>query len=267
MKGTYTYIISSVLLIISINASQAATFLDLPDPVAACVSAGTCSASLVDSIPGSDGINPTAMYQKLDYVSGTPSMLVGYSLFNAYDSHNGLTDLNGYLWLESELSYDLSSNSHNFTLYFDKVTPQPDASGIPIQTTNLILDSDALLSGSGSFSVSDYEFITGNMSIVEGLYLGEGIMSGRICLASGCDADVFFNLLYLDYIDMGGGTAVLIPDLLPDARQSVFGSTEYYIDELISEQNFSVQPVPVPAAIWLFISGLAGLGFIRKKTG
>ena len=273
MKGTYTHIISSVLLIISINSSQAATFMDLPDSVVSCP---TCITSLIDIAPGSDGINPTAMYLKQDFISGEMTTLVGYSLYNAYELNFDIhTTLNGYLWLEGAMSYDLSSNQHDFTLYLDKITPAPTSpSSTSVDSAVVSLTTSDLLNGGGFFS--SYEDTDLGIYSSNGDLITTGIDQIFVMPAiSGISTiDVSFDLLYLDYYESGGFASV-IPFLdNSDARTSVFSfiseldSGDPYWPAYYQEENFSVQPasvVPVPPAIWLFISGLVGMGFLRKN--
>ncbi len=47
---------------------------------------------------------------------------------------------------------------------------------------------------------------------------------------------------------------------------SLEGWIPYQIeDEAYNADNWTIQVVPVPAAVWLFASALAGLGFLKRK--
>ncbi|MDH5666045.1 MAG: VPLPA-CTERM sorting domain-containing protein [Nitrosopumilus sp.] len=273
MKRIFLSTVVSVLFLLSSYSLQAATFMDLPDSTAACVSAGTCAANLISLVPGHGGgvLSETAMYIKNDFLSGETSVLVGYSLYNAYEiEYDVMSPFSGYLWLEGAMTYDLSSSQHDFTLYFDKLSPL--ASGVNFDNTlNIGLTSSDLLNGRGFYnyyvdmdSYWDSEATSGDLVIDS---------SNTICLAlSGiCDVSAIFNLLYLDYVQ-SGNIAMLAPLLISsDTRSSVLkiqhfqSSIEDPMFDYYLEQDFSVQPVPVPGAFWLFVSGLMGLGLLRKR--
>ena len=208
------------------------------------------------------------MYLKQDVILGTSSILVGYSLYNAYELNiPTTTQLEGYLWLEGALSYDLSSNQHDFTLYFDDITPSFTHPGEYYGSMTLGLTTTDLLNGSGFYSY--YDDASGFSE--SGDLIADGMSFSPPPLVGGNGLDAVFNLLYLDYVESGGVATVnfLLDDT--DTRSSVFKLSHYNDGSedptyaYVWEQDFSVQPVPVPATLWLFISGLAGLGLFRKR--
>jgi hypothetical protein len=68
------------------------------------------------------------------------------------------------------------------------------------------------------------------------------------------------NLQFVDPLTSGGGTVNLVPyssyEWGNDYNNNTFG---------LSLVSGSVSAIPIPAAIWLFGSALAGLGWLRRK--
>lgn len=195
----------------------------------------------------------------------TPS----HEAYSSYDSLNGTsssstTPFTGYLWLSANQSYNLADASHQFTLFTDKVSPTPlSLWGSNSATFNL--NSLALLAGSG-FEQTNYN--NGAYDSLGTMYSYPGTQWGGwfwACIE--CDNSVQFNLIMLKYFDFGG-TAQLAFDA-SDSRALLFKQSDYTPDfgsgTSFHEQDYYVQPVPLPAALWLFASGLIGIGTITRK--
>ena len=137
--------------------------------------------------------------------------------------------------------------------------------GVPL-SINLGLTTSDLINGGGYLSEYldwDYGVVTSGSLTTDGL--------PQLCLAIDCGMDALFNLVYLQYFS-DGSTASLLPFLLADDSRGILYSQRHYYDDgdpstsYYAEQVFAVQAVPVPAAAWLFGSGLIGLvGFARGK--
>lgn len=169
--------------------------------------------------------------------------------------------LNGFIWLSANQSYDLNAGSENFTLYTEKVyTPSSWIWGGT--TLNLSLAATTLATGGGNgtwgLDVYNQSYSSGNLS-VSNFYP---------CAAEGCNVTAQFNLIDLQYLT-SGSTASL--NFNPsDSRNLLLGQTSFdpYCNNMAGcsyQQQFYVQSVPLPHALWLLISGLASLGAMARK--
>ena len=84
------------------------------------------------------------------------------------------------------------------------------------------------------------------------------------CLADTCEVGAEFNLINLAYV-VSGSQAALTLDLA-DTRKLLYSQFIGFEGER-AFQYYYVKPVPLPAAVWLFSSGLLGLfGITRRKA-
>lgn len=218
-------------------------------------------------------------YFYIDLSSGADT--TGYALrytltppSGRYSFDQQLLPFAGDVWLTVQDTYDLAGDSNRITIYTDTVSPQPtnllfgDSNGLDIA---IDLTNDALLSGAGTertfFIDSNFNSeIQGNMRLLGDF--GQDALS--LCLAAGCGSSAVLSLIYLQYQDLGNGQAQLFfnPN---DPRALLYEIVTGY-DEApenggsLDSQSFYV--VPLPAPVWLMLSGLALLGgTVRRVSG
>lgn len=146
------------------------------------------------------------------------------------------------------------------------MTPIPgnllnDSDGLDI---DIDLTNAALLSGHGfvnsGLDLNNNVSYQGNMDL-QSDFGGSALL---FCVAEGCGTGAVLNLLYLKYLDAGNGTAILAFNP-GDTRALLYQVTSEYNEApdnggFSYRQSYYVAAVPVPAAIWLFLTGLAVLG-------
>lgn len=110
-----------------------------------------------------------------------------------------------------------------------------------------------------------YEFISYSDSYLPPFVLENGLLDGNTSTSLGAYTiyDFYGNfLLQLNFataLTNAGGEVSLLPTS-SEAEYGAFGGPyEYFFT------SGTVSAVPVPAAVWLFGSALAGLGWIRRK--
>lgn len=174
--------------------------------------------------------------------------------------------LGGAIWLSANNAYDLTNNSHNLTLYTDRITPTPSNYDYFLwggPNIGLTLNSSGLLSGGGNFQIgldwNNQSYSTGSLTVSNG---------AAICVAEGCNVSTQLNLIDLKYLN-SGNTATLNFDA-SDNRSLLFKQASYdpYCNNMsgcLTQQQFNVQPIPLPAGLWLLASGLMGLGTLARK--
>ena len=265
VRNPYLVIIS--LMFVSHFAKAAnISISDLPSGIQTCVISGSCDYDR-RSISDNDH---ASMFNYYDLVNNTTGKLIRYSLVDSQKTIDGVaSNLSGAVWLQASDIYDLSAPMNYLTLHFDQVSPSPVdvLMGLTAPpTSQLGLTGTALIAGSGYLNES---FITDTNLFVEGNLETD---STTICAAEGCSSEILFNLLSLNYYS-AGTNALLVPELDSTDNRSILlsrrSSLYSYIPEIDfdNQQVFAVQTVPVPAAMWLFGSGLLGLfSFARRNT-
>lgn len=178
--------------------------------------------------------------------------------YSSYDSWTGISTssyipFTGSLWLTANQSYNLADASHPFTLFTDKVTPNPSNS-----TFVFDLSSTALLSGNAFWET--YYDEGGQQALTN-------FNTSPVPVCIECPMSIDFNLIMLKYSNVAG-IAQLSFDAT-DTRAILFQESDYHPDfgygSSSHVQSYYVQSVPVPSGFWLFASGLMGIGALARK--
>ncbi|MBI3186574.1 MAG: hypothetical protein HYZ31_01730 [Gammaproteobacteria bacterium] len=260
MRTQLPFLFITCNLIAGVSHAIPLSTVVLPDAIANCSNCVILPQSTTDL----DYMNVFDMY-RFDTSTGTGTInhLVRYNLSSAsaLDSTDTMNpepeithmDYTGYIWLEAPGS--LQSLNTQFNIYTDQISPLSWRNGFNSDNTwTFSMNLDATLAGSGSiaanWSEETWEYIyTGNLSITNGMAL---------CIE--CAASVTLNLVGFEYTN--AGQFIVNPD---DPRALLLSYDDYW-DYRYTSRDFFVQSIPVPAAIWLFVSGLVTLiGFKRKQ--
>ena len=171
------------------------------------------------------------------------SWLIRYNLFGSHS---------GNIWLEAPSMLSTTNNFNIFADQVDRTIYHPFNFGMT--------DAD-VLNGSASYHISgEPDYIESGNLIFSNSYM-------HICIE--CSADVTLNLNGLDYSTgtLFIGSAFFAPrdnPLLTMNQYNPYGGVDYTGSSFSVE--FNTSPVPIPAAFWLFSSGLLGLiHFSRTK--
>jgi hypothetical protein len=255
-------ILTSILLLCSVLVAGQApaislTSNQLPGAISACANCIVMPESSVD-------LGYMSVFDMVRFDNnGVPtfSNLVRYNLAanSALNSSNYInwepeythTDYSGYIWMEAPTT--LQGQSTQFNIYTDQISPSPDPySYIQNNTWTFSLNLQATLEGSGytyGTTWPDYTY-TGNLEIIDGIPL---------CIE--CAASVRLNLVGFGYTSQGN--FVINPD---DSRGLLLSYNDYW-EMRQTSRDFYVQAVPLPAALWLFITGVISIyGFARKQA-
>jgi hypothetical protein len=231
---------------------------DLPGAIQSCITATTCIVSNTSSYDS----GTVSAFQIFQNTGGgyENNWLIRYALVPP--SSGG-----GYLWMLAKNSYSASESAHPFTLYLDKISPTPilyfndsNQNG----ALDLFMPSTDLLAGSSYVTVgldsNSSEYIYGNLS-------GE---APPFCLTPGCEGSTRLNLVQLTYGDSGSALTLTAFNPL-DTRGLVYTQSLYSpcdtADCTVNDvTSFYISAVPIPGAMWLFGSGLAGLIGLMWRT-
>lgn len=256
---------AGIITLISTNPALSAPVF--PREIQACVTGGVCTVPVLQ-FDSPDMV----VYQ---YAENTvQKALIGYELRNGSSDFGRV--LGGPIWVSANQFYNLSDERHFFTLHLDQVIPQPgnlwvlDSDGLD---AGLSLTTADLLGGSGFFHLGEIGGATGFLLDGElgthgdlgqggGLYPFADNHSFLPCLAATCEVGAEFNLINFAYV-ISGSEAALTLDLA-DTRKRLYRQFLGFEGER-GFQYYYVKPVPLPAAAWLFISGLLGLVGIARK--
>jgi hypothetical protein len=236
-------------------------YSDLPDQIQADVSPAYVGLrSMVDTSFSS------AFYV---YHGGELNWLIRYSLDPAssrttiYEGFDGVVNpYSGYIWLEAPVALNLTGENY-FRVYTDQITPNPDLDGFSSggnQSTWIFgMSADTARAGSASAYIPYDQGLggsalpSGNMNIVDGFFT---------CIE--CEYIVSLNLVGLQY-DASGNSVIDSTDTT--ALLLSYNDFDPLYSRDSTTRNFYVQqPVPVPAAVWLFGSGLLAMfGFAKRR--
>ena len=255
--------------ILSLSASAHAAFISV-DELPTAVSPTSCATCAVTTTSAVDLPYMSAFDMlRYDTASGAvnESWLLRYNLHadskltsvvdQSYLGGDGIdttiTPYSGYLWMEVPKTLDFS-NPNQFSVYTDKITPDPDNS--PDDTLSTWRFSmaaiDAVNGGAGYYNSGDDGsgspvIERGNLSVLDGIFT---------CVE--CGIDVRLNLVGLDYSSGVAGFDFL------DNRGLLLEYADFF-DYFSDTRTFAVSAVPLPAAFWLFAAGLIGLFSLSRR--
>lgn len=258
-------------LAFSLTTARAATVTtsDLPGPIQSCIAVATCFVSNVSSYDSG-----TASAFQMSQVTGTGSpdndWLMRYTLA-APSGQSGTNwfpseSFSGYLWMVAPSSYSAAQSFASFTVYLDKVSPTPNSMNYQNGVINLDMSTADVLAGT-SYRTTGLDYNNNSYSY--------GNLGGNIpgsCVSPGCESHAQINLAQLTYTNFG--YAIYLTAFNPsDTRGLVYTQSSSYpgyngdpSTAVNGVQSFYISAVPVPAAAWLFGSGLLGLmGVVRRK--
>lgn len=263
------------LLLVALSSplhAASVSFTDLPANIQTCHFSGTCfvetRSSTIDipnttSSTDNNGVaNPYAMNAYNLFRNGVLKSLLQYHIVAPSGDSIGIP-YTGSVWLEVASSYNLTTGNPVMTLYLDKVTPEPvnqlngHSNGLNI---DISMTSQGLLGGSLNQSIGCCTFPSesGNMVLL-GDFGGSALLP---CVADGCFSAAQLNLLYLDYRSINNQAVLNFNPA--DSRGGLFNITTSF--ETTRSQAYYVSTVPVPASVWLLLSGLSALSLlIRRK--
>ena len=139
-----------------------------------------------------------------------------------------------------------------------------------VASTNTFFGTNWTTHSGTTFGPGTYSFDTIQGGIYTGVEVGAGQVGGHILFNWGAVADIDVINVWDVSIDMAGNTVYTSTDVTatnPVGPNGILGLT--MIDGAFAgfSANFNlVEPVPVPAAVWLFGSGLLGLvGVARRR--
>jgi hypothetical protein len=252
----------------------------LPVAIDACITANTCIDGGISSTFTIDG-NLVIAHDLFDFRnnSNTPEqkVLVEYQLGagSRIDDTGGIAGggpfplqtsaITGSLWLEINKNYNLANAVHALTLHFDQSSP-PNVPGnawgdtffTNENTQTLLITTAGLLNGSGenlaTCCTDQSPFPSTNLFDSQG-------NDPFVCVAEGCFANAKLNLLGLTFTP--SGTLNFNPS---ETRSLLYFEAAGF--EGFINNTYTMSAVPVPAAVWLFGSGIGIiLGFTRRNCG
>ncbi len=154
----------------------------------------------------------------------------------------------GNIWLEAP---DRLSAENNLSIFTDQVN---NYNSYPDSFYLGMTEFDMLNSGSASYLYSG-----------EPDYIQSGTLLNYNALCLECSAEITLNLNGLDY----STGSLLITSLFTPASSPLLTFNEYnpYMNLYgsISSTEFHIAPVPLPAAAWLFLSGLLALTGVMSR--
>lgn len=161
----------------------------------------------------------------------------------------------GYLWLQAPRTLDLGGQNQ-FNVYTDRIQPDPDAYNFEDDLSTWVfgMNAQAAIAGGAAYynsGVSDYS---------DPVEYGDLVIPDGPLICIECGVDVRLNLVGLDYA--ANGSSSFDPS---DSRGLLLSHRSFYETWTSTTHAFYVQAVPVPAAAWLFVSGLMAFGTLARK--
>lgn len=239
------------------------TQADLPTALTGCASA-TCIVDLNSTVDTSF-MSAFLMAQMRPDGSGYDfSWLLRYALtstsaltYIADPSYGTSSTIpyTGYLWLQAPRTLDLSGQNQ-FNIYTDQIQPDPDAYNFEDDLSTWVfgMNAQSAIAGSAAY------YNSGANDYTDPVEYGDLVMQDGPLICIECGIDVRLNLVGLDYA--ANGTSTFDPS---DSRGLLLSHRSFYESWSSTTHAFYVQAVPLPAAAWMFASGLIAVGALARK--
>lgn len=253
MKTRFAAAIAAISISCSAQAAVIVQNSELPSAVQSLFGSATFSSFDTTNMAAFGYMENSVTKWLIRYNVLSPSYFT-----NASGGSSTTTLVSGYLWLSANDQYDLTNgNRPTFTLFAEKSSPTSFNSTLPLTMSAADLTNGSSYEIAG-LDANNQPYGSGSLQI-SGLYP---------CAAQGCQLSAQINLIGLHYYDFGS-VAVLNPGFIPDSRSLLFKATNSFGGlggpGSLAEAAYYVQPVPLPAGLWLLISGLTGLGTLARK--
>ena len=227
---------------INLGATGFAQQVLFPESIQACIDDGECETPVLVASSSSFGPDLIQQYRlTFNDGSGYVSYLYRYLLGENSDFQRTEVTLDGpvstqarfsgVVWLLARERYSLSERPtlpHTMTLYTEQITGSTafEASGSSRGEIRIDLSSEALLAGGGSFlaTLGDYDD--------DGDGDGEPSINSDgplVCLAPGCGVGASFNLVGINYEQMGNQAVTgLIPPFANLEGQLLYSQERFF---------------------------------------
>ena len=224
--------------------------------VLGCTSGVQAYSYLLDIQSGSLNLTIGKGYESLTLTTPDP-LVIGYDAYPVLDStmnydYSAVADL--------DLTYSVPSFGLTGTTSF------ADSMGLGIFQG---IDLDEFIVPGGSITYDDSFLVSGEY---DGYVLTDALLSYQVTITS----DLTTNTLTLNIIDLtlsGGNASDFLAGLIPGITTELLGMDPSFLISLTDVSmaltpggtlDLAATPVPVPTAVWLLASGLAGLVGLKR---
>ena len=281
MKSKYLPIIIATTLGISAAGSTQAASLYLSTTTSATLGGySMINEDVVDYDPLTD--TASSFFNGADFLSGSGLDIDAFSVLAdghyVFSTTNNASDGSQTYGDDDLIEYNPGTNS--LSLYMDGATLFSSTSE-DINAVHVMDDGQLLLSTTSGATLGGLDFLDGDLVLYN---IGAEIPTATLFLAEstlfsgGADIDAVAmlsngNLLIssLDLATVGGNSLAILDGDLAEYNLSTGDASLFFSEGLFSADEdidavSAVSAVPVPAAVWLFGSGLIGMaGFARRK--